>query len=89
MEPSEHTLRLVADLLSHLAREFRELDFAPIGERPRLVLLWHCAVVGHAELKIRALALCPFLMLVSPRTWQLLLLNLEMERTVLGGQHVA
>ncbi|PHQ62917.1 MAG: hypothetical protein COC10_08975, partial [Sphingobium sp.] len=37
-EPREHTPRLVANLLHDLAREFREPDLAPIGERPRLIL---------------------------------------------------
>ena len=46
-EPREHAARLVADLLRHLAREFREPDLAPIGEGAGLVLLWPCIVAGH------------------------------------------
>src|SRR3546814_3240436 len=41
-EAVEHAARLVADLLDHLAREFREPDLAPIGERARMILLAAC-----------------------------------------------
>ncbi|GAA3277557.1 hypothetical protein GCM10020258_59360 [Sphingomonas yabuuchiae] len=38
-EPGEHPLGLVAHLLDGLAREFREPDLAPIGERAGLILV--------------------------------------------------
>jgi hypothetical protein len=38
-EAGEHAARLVAHLLDHLTREFREPDLAPIGEGARAVLL--------------------------------------------------
>src|SRR3546814_14367248 len=41
-EAVEHAARLVADLLDHLAREFREPDLAPICERARKIPLAAC-----------------------------------------------
>ena len=46
-EPGEHAPGLVAHLLRHLTREFREPDLAPIGERTGLVLLGPRIVAGH------------------------------------------